>query len=115
MKKYTKIIGRRIKEMRIIKGLTQAELAECTDLSVSYISHIETGRKTTSINSLINIVNELGITVDELLYGIQENYHFEYKSELEFILEDCTKREIEILINILCSIKKLIKLENGGL
>ena len=38
-------IGKRIQQLRKLKKLSQADLAEYTGMSVSYISHIETGIK----------------------------------------------------------------------
>ena len=35
-------IGKRIQELRKLKKMSQADLAEHTGMSVSYISHIET-------------------------------------------------------------------------
>ena len=35
------LIGRRVKEIRKQLRVTQAQLAEMTDLSISYISHID--------------------------------------------------------------------------
>lgn len=66
-------IGYRIKEVREQNHLSQAQLAEITDLSVSYISHIENAKRKASLESIIRIVNALGITVDELLAGVQMN------------------------------------------
>lgn len=40
-----KLIGRRIKEIRNLKRMSQAELAERVNKSVPYISHIETATK----------------------------------------------------------------------
>ena len=60
-------IGYRIKEVREQNHISQAQLAEMTDLSVSYISHIENAKRKASLESVIRIVNALGITVDELL------------------------------------------------
>mgnify|MGYP000228704335 CR=1 FL=1 len=58
-------IGYRIKEVRELNHISQAQLAEMTDLSVSYISHIENAKRKASLESVIRIVNALGITVDE--------------------------------------------------
>ena len=64
-------IGKRIKEIREQNNLSQAELAEATELSVSYISHVENAKRKASLESVLRIVNALGITVDELLAGVQ--------------------------------------------
>ena len=58
-------IGYRIKEVREQNHISQAQLAEMTDLSVSYISHIENAKRKASLESIIRIVNALGVTVDE--------------------------------------------------
>ena len=42
-------IGKRIQELRKLKKMSQADLAEHTGMSVSYISHIETGIKHASL------------------------------------------------------------------
>ncbi|MCL2547308.1 MAG: helix-turn-helix domain-containing protein [Oscillospiraceae bacterium] len=42
-----KLIGRRIKGARKLKQMSQAELAEQINMSVPYISHIETATKQT--------------------------------------------------------------------
>ena len=43
-------IGYRIKEVREQSHISQAQLAEMTDLSVSYISHIENAKRKASWN-----------------------------------------------------------------
>ena len=55
------LIGRRVKEIRKQLRVTQAQLAEMTDLSISYISHIETAQKKASLDSLVRIADALGI------------------------------------------------------
>ena len=52
-------------------------LAELTDLSISYISHIETAKKKPSLESILKIVNALNVTVDELMWqpdSIDDNF-----------------------------------------
>lgn len=104
-----KVSGKRIREIRLQNKLTQSALAELADLSVSYISHIETGRKTASFVSLTRIAYELNVTLDELLYGIQKNRSTDFQLEMLSIFDDCTTKEREILIKILNFHKKLIK------
>ena len=64
-------IGRRVKEIRNLKDMSQAELAEQIDMSVPYISLIETGKKKASLTTLLLISNTLGVTIDTLLNGNQ--------------------------------------------
>ena len=62
-----KCIGGRIKKFRRQNKLTQAKLAELTDMSDTYISRIESGVKKASLNSLVKIVNVLDITLDAIV------------------------------------------------
>lgn len=86
-------IGYRIKEVREQNHISQAQLAEMTDLSVSYISHIENAKRKASLESVIRIVNVLGITVDELLAGVQMNNPAAYQTDIDMLMEDCSENE----------------------
>ena len=86
-------IGYRIKEVREQNHLSQAQLAEITDLSVSYISHIENAKRKASLESIIRIVNALGITVDELLAGVQMNNPAAYQTDIDILMEDYSENE----------------------
>ena len=63
------IIGKRIKELRKSKGLTQAQLAEMSGVEPSNISHIERAATKLSLPTLISIANALESSLDELVYG----------------------------------------------
>lgn len=55
-------IGRKIKNLRLKKGLTQEELGERTDLSKGYISQIERDLSSPSIETFFTIIEVLGCT-----------------------------------------------------
>ena len=59
-----KYIGRRIKEIRKEKGLTQIELSELSGLTQSVISRIEVGETTTTIEVIGVIAEALGCKLD---------------------------------------------------
>lgn len=68
-------MGKRIREKRISRSMTQELLAEKTGLSVPYIGMIERGERTPSLETFIQIADELNATADELLCGtMQEGY-----------------------------------------
>ena len=54
-----KKIGSRIREARIEKGLTQAELGAKTGCSNNHMSHIETGQTKVSLTMLLEISSQL--------------------------------------------------------
>ena len=95
------LIGRRVKELRKNLYVTQAQLAEMTDLSISYISHIETAQKKASLESLVRIADALGVTVDELLNGNQLNNPTEYQTDIDLVMADCTPPEKRLMYEII--------------
>lgn len=62
-----KIIGKKLKETRISKGLTQEYIANMADVNTSHISNIENNRVKISLPTLIHVCNALDITVDYVL------------------------------------------------
>ena len=61
-----KIFGVRLFQLRNEAGITQARLAERTNLSVDSISRIERGERAPSLESLEKISNALKIRMSEL-------------------------------------------------
>ena len=56
-----------IQAFREYRGLTLLELSNRTNLSISYVSEIERGRKSGSIPALTRIADAFGTTVDVLI------------------------------------------------
>ena len=65
-----KAIGRRIKQYRKESGYTQEDLAEMIPLSVGFLSAIERGAGSPSIDTFVNIVNCIGASADEILVDV---------------------------------------------
>lgn len=64
--KILKSIGAKIREIRLLKNMTQKELAFTLDIEISQITRIETGKINTSILNLIKISKALEIDIKEL-------------------------------------------------
>lgn len=60
-------MGKRIRQKRLSKSMTQEELAERTNLTVAYIGMIERGERTPSLETFVQIANQLNATADEFL------------------------------------------------
>lgn len=60
-------LGRRVRECRKKKKMTQEELAEQTGISASFLGHIERGSRVASIETLVALCNALGVKSDYLL------------------------------------------------
>ena len=62
-----KRLGKRIREERLKLNLTQAQLAESIDISDTYMGAIERGERSLTLDTLVKLVNRLGVTVDYML------------------------------------------------
>lgn len=63
-----RIIGNNIKLSRIAQGYTQEVLAERAEVSVEHLKQVERGKKMLSVESLVNVVKALQVSVDSLIY-----------------------------------------------
>lgn len=60
-------IGSKIKELRVLKGLTQEELADRAELSKGFISQLERDLTSPSIATLVDILQCLGTDLKTFL------------------------------------------------
>lgn len=97
-------IAKRIRELRIAKGMTQEQLADKTGVDVSFLGRIERGK---SANIQIS-------TLEKIIHALDENFYS------FFLFEDSVSREINILHELTLSnnkdelldiIEKIINLE----
>ena len=61
MSEIKKLLGKRIREVRILRNLTQEDLSELTDIGASSISKIESGHFHPTDENLEKIANALKI------------------------------------------------------
>ena len=99
------LIGKRIRSIRKKKGITQLILSEQINRSASYISYIENGIKSVSLDTLVLIANALNVSTDELLLDSLTNTIKVSNHEFAALVSDCTEYEIRILLDILKSAK----------
>ena len=103
------LIGKRIQECRKLKNITQQTLAEKTDKSVPYISHIETAIKHPSLKTIFLIANALEVTVDQLLSGNQPHDKFAYYKEVSQLLDGCDSYERKIIFDVASATKDALR------
>lgn len=83
-----KDIGKRIKELRINNGLSQAFIADILGLSRSNYSQIEIGNQYPSFNTLYEIARYYTKTYEWLLHGTVPTPTSEAPLKISLILED---------------------------
>lgn len=63
-------LGQNIKRIRLLKGLSQENLAEKLEKSINFISLLENGKTGLTVQSIIDICNVLGVDANELFSGL---------------------------------------------
>lgn len=65
-------IGREVREFRKARGITVADLASATGLSVGMLSKIENGAISPSLTTLQSVARALGVPITDLFRGFEE-------------------------------------------
>ena len=95
-----KIIGKRLKKARLSKNLTQEKLAETLNVSIAYLSRIETGSARINLKRLDEICKILDVSDIEILSGtsdISANY---LNSDIGEILKTCSPEKQRLIYKI---------------
>lgn len=103
------IIGRRIKEIRNSKRISQMVLAEKCDICDSYLSYIECGRRIPSLALLLKIAEALDTSIDTIFIESTDNDEDTYTYDFEELMGDCTLYEKRIIYDTLLSLKESIR------
>ena len=110
-------IGSKLKELRVLKGLTQEELADRAELSKGFISQLERDLTSPSIATLMDILQCLGTTIGEffnetpdeqVVFGKQDYFEkidTDLNNEIKWIIPNAQKNRMEPI---------LLTLEAGG-
>ena len=110
-------IGTKLKELRVLKGLTQEELADRAELSKGFISQLERDLTSPSIATLMDILQCLGTSIGEFFNETPEeqivfgkNDYFEkhdtdLKNDIKWIIPNAQKNVMEPI---------MLTLEAGG-
>ena len=101
-------IGAKIKELRILNGLTQEELADRSELSKGFISQLENDLTSPSISTLEDILQCLGMTLNDffteeestvqIVFGNEDYFEKideELKNKTEWIIPNAQKNIME--------------------
>lgn len=105
-------IGKRIKAARKQRGISQQALAEIIACTPSYISFIETGVRSMSLDTFILIANALDISSDELLIDCLQHSMVAINAEFARIIADCSPSERRLLADLIRSAKRTIRSNN---
>lgn len=102
-------IGKKVRQARLKKKITQEQLAEAVGVGVTHISHLETGSGTVSLKVFIAIVNYLNCSVDELLYKEIKTARPIVNNWLTELVADCDQSEIKIIADTITTLKQSLR------
>ena len=97
-------LGERIREERLRLHLTQAQLAEDVDISDTYMGAIERGERSLTLDTLVRLVNRLGVTVDYLLADSVSDNDDNIMEQFKQIIDQQPLERKQMAINVLRTI-----------
>ena len=104
------IIGKNLRAARQKKMMSQAELAEITDLSTGYISLVESGTRSVGLVAFIKLANALEVSADSLfaenLIYVRNNANTD---ELLDVLQGCNAYERRIILDVAREVKRALR------
>lgn len=98
-------IGRRLKQFRKKKGITQEFIAEQLNVTVAYISNVENNKVKLNLRVLSYYANLLDVSIDYLLYT-DHNRANSLDAEILKMVDYMNNDEKERLIRILHVVKE---------
>jgi len=101
---YVKV-GARIRELRIQKKMSQADLSEKAHVSLPHISAIELGKTQMLLGTFLNIAEALQISSDALLRPDIPEVNIIYQTEFAELFSDCTPTELDAILKIVKELK----------
>lgn len=108
-----KRLGKRIREERLRLNLTQAQLAEAIDISNTYMGAIERGERSLTLDTLVRLVNRLGVTVDYLLSDSVSNNDSNIIEQFRQIIDCQPLERKQMAINVLRTIFSYLGKDDG--
>ena len=100
-----KLVGSRIKSVRISRGMSQAELAVEASVSLPLISNIERGNTGMLLETFVKVAEALQVSADYLLRPDVPEVKAIYQGEFAELLEDCSTSEMETILKIVREVK----------
>lgn len=99
-------IGKRLREIRVSKGLTQEYVANCADVNTSHISNIENNRVKVSLPTLVHMCNALDVTVDYVLHNEYTNSQSPLENSILIELRRCDSHTQERMLKLIPILKE---------
>lgn len=95
-----RVIGKRIKTARLAQKMKQDELAERINVSIAFLSRVETGRACINLRRLTQVAEILNVSPGYLLTGSNADSKDYLKTEFSELLEKCTPTQQKLIYKV---------------
>lgn len=95
-----KLFGKRVKELRKMRNLTQEQLSEQLGVFQKQIGNIETGTTFTTMGNLEKLANVLGVEISELFEFNHQKTREELISEISQIINNTPDSKLKIIYRL---------------
>ncbi len=106
---YPKQFGTIMKNARMDKKLTQAELAEALDLSLSYLKDLERFKNTPSLEVFARTMQYFNLSADTVIYPDKPKTNTTYQ-KIDRLLNQCSEDHLKV---ILATTEALLSIESS--
>lgn len=104
MSELKKLLGKRIREIRVARNLTQEDLSELTEIGASSISKIESGHFHPTDENLERIAKALKVEPYKLYMFNHQKDTKELLKDIQTMLNQATDEEIKLVYKVLSGI-----------
>jgi transcriptional regulator with XRE-family HTH domain len=103
MSSFYRDLGRRIAEVRRLRGLTQERLAERASITTSYLARIETGARKPTLDVVRRLAEALGVEVWRLLAADHPREDEPWRGaaqQLVAAVQNLSREDVDLLIEV---------------
>lgn len=106
MKDLLHKLGARLKEIRKARGLTQEALAEKVDLTPQYLSRLEAGHQSPSIETVARLAEALDLELFEVFDFGHQGTVKEVRERLRKVLQESSEERLRLGLKLLHALSR---------
>lgn len=106
MKDLRRKLGARLKEIRKARGLTQEALAEKVDLTPQYLSRLEAGHQSPSVETVARLAEALDLELCELFDFGHQGTVKEVRERLRKLIQESNEQKLRLGLKLLHALSR---------
>ena len=100
-------LGKRIQIQRKRRGLSQMVFSELIDKSPTFVSYVENGCKSMSLDTFVDVANALETSPDELLRDSLDARGTDRPAIFADGIGECSEEERRLLIDVIQAVRQI--------